>query len=77
MCVCVYIYRLLYLNFRVTSNQNSTMDTQTDKKNQLRYNTTESHQTIRGENKRRRKEKRATKPKPKQLIKCQEEHTYR
>ena len=48
-----YIHRLLYKNFRITANQKSTIDTQT-KKNQLTYNTKGSHQTRRGENKRRR-----------------------
>ena len=66
-----YTYRLLYQNFRITANQKSTIDTQTNKKNQLKYNTKDSHQTTRGENKRRRKEKRATKTNPKQLIKWQ------
>ena len=65
-----YTYRLLYQNFRITANQKSTIDTQT-KKNQLKYNTKDSHQTRRGENNRRRKEKRATKTNPKQLIKWQ------
>ena len=65
-----YTYRLSYQNFRITANQKSTIDTQT-KKNQLKYNTKDSHQTRRGENKRRRKEKRATKTNPKQLIKWQ------
>ena len=55
-----YTYRLLYQNFRITANQKSTIDTQTNKKNQLKYNTKDSHQTTRGENK-RREEKRATK----------------
>ena len=65
------IYRLLYQNFRITVNQKSTSDTQTNKKNQLKYNTKESHPTTRGVNKKRRKEKRATKTNPKQLIKWQ------
>ena len=56
-----YIYRLLYQNFRITANQKPTIDTQTNKKYQLKYNTKDSHQTRRGENKRRREEKRATK----------------
>ena len=51
-----YTYRLLYQNFRITANQKSTIDTQT-KKNQLKYNTKDDHQTRRGENKRRREEK--------------------
>ena len=66
-----YVYRLLYQNFRITANQKSTIDTQTNKKNQCKYNTKDSHQTRRGENKRRREEKRATKTNPKQLIKWQ------
>ena len=40
-----YTYRLLYQNFRITANQKSTIDTQTNKKNQLKYNTKDSHQT--------------------------------
>ena len=65
----LYMYRLLNQNFRVTANQKSTIDTQTNKKNQPKYNTKDSHQTTRGE--RRREEKRATKTNPKQLIKWQ------
>ena len=74
--IYIYIYKytaphtLLYQNFRVTTNQKSTIDTQTDKKkNQLKYNPKDSPQTPRGENKRRREEKRATKTNSKQLIK--------
>ena len=52
-----YTYRLLHQNFRITANQKSTIDTQTNKKNQLKYNTKDSHQTRRGENKKRREEK--------------------
>ena len=62
-----YTYRLLYQNFRV-ANQKFTIDTWTNKKNQLKYNTKDSHQTRGGENKRSRKEKRARKTNPKQLI---------
>ena len=64
-----YTYRLLYQNFRITSNQKYTFDTRS-KKNQLKYNTKDSHQTRRGE-KKRRKEKRATETNPTQLIKWQ------
>ena len=39
----LYINRLLYQNFRVTANQKSTIDTQTNKKNQLKYNIKDSH----------------------------------
>ena len=63
-----YTYRLLYQNFRITANQKSTIDIEINKKYQLKYNTKDSHQTTRGENK-RREEKRATKTNPKQLIK--------
>ena len=66
----LYIYRLQFQNFRVTANQKSTIDTQTNKKNQLKYNTKESHQTRRGENK-RREGKKSNKNKPKQLLKWQ------
>ena len=67
---CIYIYRL---TSKLQSNckPKTTVDTQTNKKNQLKYNTKDSHQTRRGENKRRREEKRATKTNPKQLIKWQ------
>ena len=66
----LYIYRLLYQNFRVTVIQKSTVDTHTNKKNQLKYNTKNTHQITRGESK-RREEKRATKTNLKQLIKWQ------
>ena len=65
-----YIYRLLHQNFRITAKQKSITYTQTNKKNQLKHNTEDSHRTRRGE-KRRREEKRATKTNPKQLIKWQ------
>ena len=38
-----YTYRLLHQNFRITANQKSTIDTQTNKKNQLKYNIKDSH----------------------------------
>ena len=65
-----YTYRILYQNFRITAIQKSTIDAQTNKKDQLKYNSKDSHQTRRGE-KKRREEKRATKTNPKQLIKWQ------
>ena len=65
----MYIYIYSYQNFRITANQKSTIDTQTNKKNQLKYNTKESHQARRGANKRRRELKRETKTNQKQLIK--------
>ena len=49
----LYIYRLLYQNFRVTANQKSTIDTHTNKKKQLKYNTKASHQTTREEGKKK------------------------
>ena len=70
------LYRLLHQNFRLTANQKSTIDIQTNKKNQLKCNTKDSHQTTRGGDKRRRREKRATKTNPKQLIQWQQERTY-
>ena len=36
-----YTYRLLYQNFRITAKQKSTIETQTNKKNQPKYNTKE------------------------------------
>ena len=69
--IVLYIYRILYQNFRITAHQKSAIDTHTNKKNQFKYNIKDSHQTTRGENKRRREEKRATKTNPKQLIKWQ------
>ena len=35
--ICIYIDS--YQNFRITANQKSTIDTQTNRKNQLKYNT--------------------------------------
>ena len=37
----IYIYIDSYQNFRVTANQKSTIDTHTNKKNRLKYNTKE------------------------------------
>ena len=63
----IHIHIDSYQNFRIPANQKSTTDTQT-KKNQLKYNTKDSHQTRIGQKKKRREEKRATKTNPKQLI---------
>lgn len=52
---------LLHQNLMVTANQKPKTDTHKNKKNKLNHNTKDSHQTTRGENKRRREEKRATK----------------
>ena len=68
-----YTYRLLYQNFRITANQKSTIDTQTNKKinkNAILKKVIKPREA-RGENKRRREEKRARKTNPKQLIKWQ------
>ena len=59
----LYIYRLRYQNFSVTANQKSTIALQRNKKNQLKYNTKDSHQTTRGENNRRRKKSNKNKSK--------------
>ena len=69
--IFIYRERDSYQNFRITAKQKSTIDTQTNKKNQLKYNAKGCHQTTRGENKRRKEEKTATKTNPKQLIKWQ------
>ena len=44
----LYMYRLQYQKFRATSNQKSTIDTHTNKKKQLKYNTKDSHQSTGG-----------------------------
>ena len=64
----LHTYRLLHQNFRVTGNQKSTMDTRTNKKKQSKYNTKDSHQDIREQEKRGRKKSNKN---PKQLIKWQ------
>ena len=56
----VYIYRLLYQNIMVTTNQKSTINTQTTKKKSSKHNAKDSHRATREENK-RREEKRPTK----------------
>ena len=53
----LYTYRLLYQNFRITANQKSTIDTQTNKKNQLKYNTKDSQQTTREEGNKKEEQK--------------------
>ena len=59
----LYIYRLRYQNFSVTANQKSTIALQRNKKNQLKYNTEDSPQTTRGENKKGRKKSNKNKSK--------------
>ena len=64
----LYIYRLLYQNFRVTANQKSTIDTQIRKSNP---NTT-LKTVIKPQKKRTRwEEKRSTKTNPKQSTEWQ------
>ena len=58
-----YIYGFLYQNLRITAKQKSTIDKQTNKKYQLKYNTKDSHQTTSGENKNRRKKSSKNKSK--------------
>ena len=65
--ICVYIYRLLYQNFRVNANRKSTTDTQIRKRNP---NTTLKI-IIKPQEKRIRREKKTNKNNPQQLIKWQ------
>ena len=67
----LYIYRLLYQNLIVTTNQKSTIDRHAKKKKQSKHNTKDSQQITREENKRGREEKRPTKTNPKQLTRRQ------
>ena len=60
-----YTYRFLYQNFRITANQKSTIDTQTNKKNQLKYNTKDSHQPQ--EERTKEEEKKGKKEQQKQI----------
>ena len=50
----MYIYRLLYKNLMLTANQKSITDIYTKKKRESKYNTTDSHQITREENKKER-----------------------
>ena len=52
---CIYIDSCQ--NFRVTANQKSIIDTETNKKNQLKFNTKDSHQTTREERKKKDQQK--------------------
>ena len=54
----LYIYRFIYQNIRVTANKKPTIAIHTNKKNQSKHNTKDSHQTTREENKRRREKKK-------------------
>ena len=49
----MYIYRPLYKNLMLTANQKSITDIYTKKKRESKYNTTDSHQITREENKRK------------------------
>ena len=60
-----YIYRLLYENLMVTTNQILIIDIHTKKKKESKQNTKVSHQITRGQ------KRKARKTNPKQLIKWQ------
>ena len=60
---------VIFLYRKLLDTHTKNLDTHTKKKNQLKFDTKDSHQTTRGEKKRRMKEKRATKSSLKQLIK--------
>ena len=51
----LYIYRLLYQNFMVTTNQKSVIDTHTNKKKQSKQNVKDSHQITREQKRKGRK----------------------
>ena len=61
----LFIYRLLYQNLRVTTNQKSTIDTHTKKKKESKHNTKVSHQITREEKKNRKGRKKTYKNKSK------------
>ena len=65
-----FIYRLLYQNLMVTTNQKSTIDTQTKKTKAYKHNSKFSHQ-ITKEKRRGKEGKRPTKTNTKQLTKWQ------
>ena len=72
----VYIYRLLYQNFRVNANQKSTIDTHTKKEKAIQIkHYKDSHQTTWEENNGRREEKKTNKNKLKTVNKM-EVRTY-
>ena len=60
----MHMYRLLYQNLMVQTNQKSIIDIHTKKKKEFKHNTKDSHQIIREENKRGKEEKRPTPPPP-------------
>ena len=61
-----YIERLLYKNLMLTTKQKSIIDIHPEKKNESRYNTKDSHQITREENKISRAGKHSTKTTSKQ-----------
>ena len=64
-----YIYRLLYVNYMVSTKQKLTADTQKIMRKESKHNTKEQHQTTREWSKRRRKEQKgAIKSARKQLT---------
>ena len=73
----MYKSRLLYKNLMVTAKQKSIIDVHTKKKEESKYNSKDSHQITREENKKQRGGKKPTKTNPKQLTKWQQERTYR
>ena len=52
-----HIYIDTYQNFRITANQKSTIDKDTNNKNQPKYNTKNSHQTTKERTREEGKEK--------------------
>ena len=67
--IVLLIYRLLYQNLMITTNQKFVIDTHMKKKKESKYNAKVSHQITREEYKREREEKRPTETKTKQLRK--------
>ena len=69
--VYIYTHILLYQNYRGTANQKCTIDIHTNKKNQLKCNTKDSHQITREEGK-----KKDNKNKSKTVNKMVKRNTY-
>ena len=59
------MYRLLYINLLVATNQKSIIDTHTKKRKESKYNTTDGHHITRKESK-RKEQKRTIKTTQKQ-----------
>lgn len=66
-------YRLTYMKHMITTNQKSTSDIQELMRKEFKHNTTESHQHVREESKRLRKEQGTPAPpqKNQKIIKWQ------